>query len=115
MPGGNLQSDVADKLLEVVTRHSRFLARADFDQHADFPASVNISRDHAVAADFDPFAAGKFDVLADFGDLRHAVRFNVGSRIERELFGELVAKSAEAFVARDKICLAIDLHENADA
>ena len=49
MPGRDLQRDVADELLEFFAGDGGFLAGADFDQHADFGAGVNVGGDHAVA------------------------------------------------------------------
>ena len=53
------------------------LARADFHQHADFRAGVNVPGNQPVAVHFHFRVPGDFDVLADFGDDRLAFGFEI--------------------------------------
>jgi len=57
MGRSDLQGDIADELFELVARDSAFFAGADFDEHANLAASVNIGRDQAVAGNFEPLGA----------------------------------------------------------
>ena len=90
------------------------LARADFDQHADLRAGVDVSGDESVAGNFDARVTGDLDVLANLRHDGDAVGFDVRVRIRRKFLCDVVAESAEAVVLRDKIRLAIDLHQHAD-
>ena len=90
------------------------LARADFDEHADFRAGVDVAGNQPVAVHFHARVPGDFDVLADFGDERRAVGLQVRLGIRGEPFRHVVAKGAERFVARDEIRLAVHLDEHAE-
>src|ERR1035437_1005431 len=74
----DLKRDVLDELLEFLFGRGFRLARADFDEHADLCAGVNIAGDEPVAVDFHPRVPGDFDVLADFRDERLALGFQTG-------------------------------------
>ena len=115
MPRGDLQRDVAHQLLEILVRRRGFLARAHFHQHADLGAGVDVGRDHPVAGDFHAVKARDLDVLADLRHLRRARRFQVRLGLGQQRAGDFIAKRAKAFVARDEIRLAIDLHQDARA
>jgi hypothetical protein len=113
--GGDLQGDVAHELFELVGGDGGFFACADFDQHADFCAGVDVCSDHAVAADFVADEARKLDVFAGLGDSRDTVgfeRFESGSA--SQFLGDLVTECFETFVARDKVGFAIDFSQDAD-
>ncbi len=56
----DLQRDVAHELLEFFLARRLRLARADFDQHADFRAGVDVSRDESVAGNFRCADAARF-------------------------------------------------------
>ena len=115
MAGGDLQGDVLDELLEVVVGHGGFLAGADFHQHADLGAGVNVGGDHAVAGHFHPRVAGDLDVLANLGHRRFAVGFEVDLGIGGEPLGHVVGEGAEHLVAGDEVGLAVHFHEHAGA
>ena len=110
----NLQRDVLDQLLEFVRDRGFGPARADFDEHADFCAGVNVAGDESVAADLHPRVPGDFDVLADFGDQRLAFGFQTGVGIGGQTLRGFIAKRAEQLVARDEIRLAVHFHEHAE-
>src|SRR5438477_1625764 len=115
MAGCDLKRDIAHELLELVICDSRFLACADLDQNSDFGAGMNIGCNHSVARDFHAMESGNADVLADLGNLRDAISFQIGFGVSGQPFGNIVAERAEVVVARDEISLAVHFHENADA
>ena len=99
---GDLQSDVADQFAEGLVGGGGFLACAHFDEHADFRAGMDISRDQAVAIHFEARVAVDLDVLADLRDLFRAERFEIFVRIVREALGDFIAEGAEGLVLRDE-------------
>jgi hypothetical protein len=61
------------------------LAGADFHQHADFGAGVDVGGDEAVAGNFQARVAGDLDVLAHLADGGFAVGFEIDVRDRRHL------------------------------
>ena len=110
----DLQRDVLDQLLEFLLARGFGLARADFDEHADFRAGVNVTGNQSVAGHLHFRVAGDFDVLADFRDERLAFGFQTGLGIGGQPLRHFLAKRAEQLVARDEIGLAVDLHQHAE-
>src|SRR5712672_2201287 len=115
MAGGDLQGDVLHDLLEILSGDRGLFPGADFDQHADFRAGVDVGGDHAVAVDFHPGLARDLDVLANFGHHRDAVGLEIRGRIGGESLGDVVGKGAEHVVASNKVSLRVDLDEDAEA
>ena len=68
-------------MLELVIGDGAFLARADFHQHADLGAGVDVSGDHAVAGHFHARMAGNLDVLPNLRHRGFALGFEVRLRI----------------------------------
>ncbi len=88
-------------------------ARADFHEHADFGASMNIGGDQAVAGDFQARVAGDLDVLAHLAHCGFALGFEIGVRIGGDFLGDVVGEGAKRLVAGDEIGFAVDFHEHA--
>src|SRR5690606_37026361 len=80
-----------------------------------FRAGVNISGNEAVARNFQASVPADANVLADFRDLLGAQGLQVRGRFIGDAFGDLIAEGAEGFVLGDKVGLAVDLDQNAEA
>src|SRR5665213_1033639 len=111
--GGDLQRDVLYQLLEFVLARRLGLAAADGDEHADFRARVNVSRDETVAGNFQARVAGDLDVLAQLADGGFALGFAVRKKVSGDLPGNLVAEGAKRLVARNKIRFTVHFHQHA--
>ncbi len=115
MAGGDLQRDVFDQLPELIVGHRAFLARADFHQHPDFCARMDIAGDQAVATNFHARVAGDLDVLANLGHRRFALGVQIDLGILSQLPGDLVGERSKQVVAGDKVRFAIDLDQHAQS
>ena len=110
-----MQGDVANELFEVFALHGRFFASADFHQHADFGAGVDVSGNEAVAGDFESNEARDLDVFTNLRDSSNAVSIErLDRRTAGEFFGDVIAEGFEAFVTGDEVGFAVDFGQDTD-
>ncbi len=110
---GDLQGDVAHELLEIFTGHGGFFASADFHEHADFGAGVDVGRNESVTGNIEAVVAGNLNVFTDLGDDGDAIGFEIDTRVQRNLLGEFIAEGAEGFVLGNEIGFAIHFQQDA--
>src|SRR5690349_17762648 len=103
MARSDLQRDVLHQLLELLFAGRLSLACTHFDEHADLCASVNVSRDQTISADFHAGVAGNLDVLANFADGGGAIGLKIHIGISCDLPRNLITKGAERIIASNEV------------